>query len=92
MKPVCANCHLFFQAEKSGFYFEEGMPVSSIGCPPTDSDYAPYKLWVGDLWKCRGCGARVIVGVSQNPIVEHFQPDYTEMVKRFNPQLRVDDC
>ena len=29
MKPVCANCHLFFQAEKSGFYFEEGMPVSN---------------------------------------------------------------
>ena len=84
MKPVCASCHLFFHAEKNGFYFEEGMPVGE--------GYAPYKLWVGDLWKCLGCGAQVITGVSADPIAEHYQPDYAELVAKFSPQLRVDDC
>ncbi len=84
MKPVCANCQLFFQVEKNGFYFEEGMP--------TESGYQSYKLWVGDLWKCRGCGAQIVVGVSQGSIAEHYHPDYSEKLQQFNPNFRVDDC
>ena len=34
----------------------------------------------------------MIVGVSQNPLAEHFQPNYADVTKMFNPQLRVNDC
>lgn len=51
-----------------------------------------YKLWVGDLWQCPGCGAEIIVGVPPNPIREHYQADYQEMVAKLGAERRIDDC
>lgn len=87
MKPVCVNCKLFYRPEKNGTHFEEGRPVGSAA-----ASWAPYKLWVGDLWKCKGCGAQIIVGVPLNSISEHYHLDYAEQVKKWRPILRVDDC
>jgi len=87
MKPVCVPCKLFYQPKKNGTYFEEGMPVNEH--PPT---WSSYKLWVGDLWECAGCGAQIIVGVATEPVAEHYQPKYKSLVAKTNPLLRVDDC
>lgn len=84
MKPVCVDCQLFYQPEKNGFPFEEGMQG--------DGEWQSYKLWLGDKWKCRGCGSEIIVGTGANPVSHHFMPDYGEMVNLLQPAFRVDDC
>lgn len=85
-KPVCVKCRLFFKPKKTGAVMEEGMPNGG------DGKWGPYKLWVGDLMECRGCGDQIMVGFGRGPIAEHYQPDYAAQVQRFAPLFRVDDC
>jgi hypothetical protein len=85
MKPVCVKCRLFYRPKKNGAYFEEGMPIGETG------QWKSYKLWVGDLWACRGCGAEIIIGVG-GQIAEHFQPNYAHACQERGSLLRVDDC
>lgn len=51
-----------------------------------------YKLWVGDLWECRGCGAQILAGFGQGPLSEHYKPDYQATRERLGVTLRIDDC
>ena len=54
--------------------------------------WTPYKLWVGDLWKCPECFHEIVVGVA-GPISEHYKPDFKEIVARIGgDQLQVNDC
>ena len=101
MRPICAGCKRMYRVKKNGVYFEEGMPRGSNQpttlleeqeCTPDRHDWAPYKLWVGDLYECPGCGAQLISGVGQGPIAEHFQPDYQQWVQSLRPTLRINDC
>lgn len=55
-------------------------------------DWTGYKLWVGDLWECRGCGAQIISGVAPSPLNEHYKPDYEAQRARLDITLRIDDC
>ncbi len=57
-----------------------------------EKGWGPYKLWKGDLWQCRGCGARIIVGVAARPVAEHFEEDYAARAAALEPVVRVDDC
>ena len=82
--PVCVWCRLFFKPKKNGLTIEEG-------CPDGD-EWAPYKLWHGDLWACRGCGAEIVIGFALHPLAEHYEPCYADMKARFAPAFRVDDC
>ena len=86
MKPVCKKCGLFFRAKKNGFFFVEGMPVGG-------GVWKPYKIWLGDLWGCQGCGAEIVIGVGREPISEHYQPGFSEMLDQSKAsQLQVNDC
>jgi hypothetical protein len=87
MKPVCVPCGLFFKAKKTGAYVEEGMPRNEAR-----TEWDPYKVWVGDMYECRGCGAQMVIGFGQGPVAEHFQKDYQERVARMNLVCRVNDC
>lgn len=70
LKPICIKCHLFFRPKKNGFYFTEGKPLPSARPGLRDAAmWLKYKLWSGDLWECRGCGAQIIVSVEMAPIV-----------------------
>lgn len=107
MKPICARCDLFMRSKHNGEYFEERMPgragakreelehddygVTKVAPGPLPG-WEPYKLWVGDLWECRGCGAQVIVGVPPSPIAEHFHKDYHDRVNQTGVKRRIDDC
>lgn len=95
MKPICVPCQRFFRPKKTGFYFIEGMPTKTgaqAGTAEPES-WVPYKLWVGDLWECQGCGATVVVGVGKGSLAEHFQEDFEDIVKRLGAgQLQVNDC
>lgn len=95
MKPVCVPCQRFFRAKRVGFYFIEGMPTSTDAKPgQTGSDkWRPYKLWVGDLWECVGCGSTIVTGVGLRPIGEHYEADFALRAKQLGAaQLQVNDC
>ena len=79
---------------KDGFYLIEGMPNGNWVKPGTSEpeNWKPYKLWVGDLWKCQGCGHTLVVGVGMNPIAEHYQPEFPRYVERLNVTYQVNDC
>ena len=82
---VCVACRTFLHPKKTGVAVEEGMPKG-------DGTWGPYKLWQADLYECRACGTEVIAGFGGRHIAEHYQKNYAEVLERFNPLLRVDDC
>jgi hypothetical protein len=81
--------------KKSGYVFTEGMPKGGMPAPPGNEApdaWKPYKLWVGDLWECLGCKAQTVLGFGQNPISEHYRPEFQELCERLPPQMQVNDC
>lgn len=95
MKPVCIPCQRFFRCEKIGYYFIEGMPKHNGALPGTmePENWQPYKVWVGDRWRCEGCGAEIISGFGLAPLSEHYQPDFATIAERTGAtQLQVNDC
>lgn len=82
-----------------GINFIEGMPGPTGGLPPPVPGldeahrWQPYKLWVGDLYACEGCGAEILSGFGSSRIAEHYEQGFTEEVKRLGAdQLQVNDC
>ena len=97
MKPICVKCQRFYRARKNGYYFIEGMPRAGVkrALPGTEApeQWQPYKVWVGDLWACEGCGHELISGVGRGPVAEHYQTDFASTVERLTAdQLQVNDC
>lgn len=95
MKPICVPCQRFFKAEKNGFNFIEGLPNPHDAQPGNlePEHWEPYKIWVGDLWKCRGCGTEIVVGFCSTPIMVHHEPGFTDEMARLNAdQFQVNDC
>jgi hypothetical protein len=94
MKPICVPCQRFYKPEKCGIHFLEGMQIKQpAGRGNTEPEaWAPYKLWVGDKWRCAGCGAEIIVGTGPRPLGEHFEADFQEKLQRWTPELQVNDC
>lgn len=95
LKPVCVPCRRFFRCEKNGYWFTEGMPNGrASGHTPSGKDYdefwRPYKLWVGDKWRCNGCGTEIITGVIAGPVSEHYKPEFSDLNKQ--SQMQVNDC
>jgi hypothetical protein len=86
MKPICMNCQLFFRPHRNGTYFTEGMQDGRGG-------WRPYKIWVGDLWKCKGCGHEIIVGVPSNPLREHYEDHFDKLRTRTcAAEININDC
>lgn len=95
LKPICVPCQRFYRPKKNGYYFVEGMPIVNGAKPGTDEPgcWVPYKLWVGDLWECEGCGSTIIVGTGRSPVLEHYQSDFKEtIVATSADRLQVNDC
>jgi len=89
---------MFFRPKKNGISFIEGMPIGSPGegYPKPGMEepekWKPYKLWVGDLWVCKGCGAEIIVGTGLNPISEHYKPEFVGKCALYGPTIQINDC
>ena len=83
--------------KKTGFYFTEGMPANGQSRPQSGTvepdKWKPYKIWGGDRWECEGCHAVIIAGVAQQPVAEHYEPDFSHYMKTLKAdQLQVNDC
>ena len=96
MKPICIPCKRFFRCKKNDYPFIEAMPIGDAGLAEpgtaTPEHWKPYKLWLGDKWQCEGCGAQIVVGVAQQPLAEHYRPEFAPAVACYKPELQVNDC
>ena len=98
MKPICLPCERFMRPKRNGYYFVEGKPwgggMEWDGERGKDSlGWTPYKVWVGDVWACPDCGSQIINGVGIDPVAEHYQDGFDEVMTRTNArQLMVKDC
>lgn len=94
MKPICVKCQRFYRPKKTGFRFVEGMPISNRAQPGTaePEKWKPYKLWVGDLWECEGCGSQIVSGFARSPISEHYEPEFAGKLAALGEHLQVNDC
>jgi hypothetical protein len=90
MKPICMNCKLFYRPKRNGVYFTESMPTGK-GFPRPG--WRPYKVWVGDLWECKGCHSEIIVGVGEGPVSVQHQPNFHELrLLTEADKINIDDC
>lgn len=100
MKPVCVPCERFMRPKKNGYHFLEGMPViENHGTGKGAEGWAPYKLWMGDLWECPTCKTQIVSGVARQPISEHYLADFSRQLNLYGNQvggahklLLVKDC
>ncbi len=96
MKPICVPCQRFFRPAKNGTHVLEQMPETNPPAKPGLSEpgrWHPYKLWMGDLWKCPSCEATIVVGVGAKPLAEHFQAHFAEELELAQGDLvTVNDC
>jgi len=60
-KPICVKCEVEFRMEKAGIYVKEMFRKNK----------EVYKLWSADLWECPRCGAQIVFGFGNNPLVHH---------------------
>lgn len=94
-KPVCPKCQRFYRPKRNGTAFIENMPIGNVLVPAgTEAPHLwkPYKLWMGDLWECLGCGNEIVVGHASSPIAEHYQSNFCAEVLRLKPTITVNDC
>src|SRR5438477_543092 len=88
--PVCVPCLRFFKRLRNGITIEEGMPIRQAD---GSDGWQRYKLWHADHWKCDRCGHELVIGFGNQPIGEHYEPRYRELVTTAPHYLgRVDDC
>lgn len=71
MKPVCLKCRKMLRVKRNGVCIEEGRPIGrplKEGKPDPDVEesWAPYKLWMGDVWECLTCGLEVVIATRIN--------------------------
>ncbi len=95
MKPICVPCRRFFRPKKNGFHFTEGFPSPHDAEPGNQEpeNWKPYKIWVGDLWECRGCGTQIVSGFGSGPIRTKHDPGFADERQRLNAQqFQVNDC
>ena len=65
-KLACCKCGVSLVPENNGVYVIELFTKEEI----------PYKIWHADRWKCPICGKEIMAGYGQNPISEHYLPDF----------------
>lgn len=97
MKPICVKCQRFYRPKRNGVKFIEMMPKDGAARPTKagteePESWQPYKLWVGDLWECRGCGHLSIHGVGFGPLAERHQEHFAKECAAGNVVVLVNDC
>lgn len=79
MNFACPKCQLKLRPKKTGVALE------------AMSTWGSYQLWMADLWHCPGCGLEIAAGfgsAGQQPVAEHWQPDYEDKLALYKPAAR----
>lgn len=94
LKPICVRCQRFYRLIKAGVGTLEQMPIVSGAQPgtATPEQWKPYKLWLADLWECKGCGHQIVSGSGLGPVSHHFYIDFEASLKTYGKDVIVNDC
>ena len=68
---VCVKCEKEMRLERRGVVVEEHF-----------DDGSSYKIWGADLWECEKCHHQCLLGFSNSPLAQHFDPDFVEVQKK----------
>lgn len=92
LKPICVPCRRFFRPKTNGYRFIEGMPIVPYARSgrAEPEKWKPYKIWIGDLWYCQGCGTTIVSGVAAWPLAEHYQEGFAD--KLTADLIQINDC
>jgi hypothetical protein len=66
---VCAECEIEMRPKTNCVYVIE---MATFG---------PYKVWEADLWRCPNCGHETIAGFALEPLAEHYEDRFQEILK-----------
>lgn len=95
-KPICVPCRRFFRPHRNGTAFVEAKPRGGYLAPPgleAPEAWEPYKLWIGDLWRCAGCGQEIIVGTGRVPLSQDYHTDFeAQIASRDGAKITINDC
>lgn len=95
-KPICVKCRRFYKPHKNGTYFVEAKPRGGSLAPAgleAPEAWEPYKLWVGDLWRCSGCGAEIIVGCGNAPLSQDYKFSFeADIAATEADKITINDC
>ncbi len=91
-KPLCVSCQRFYRPKRNGTYVAEMMPSKPGALPGLMEPklWVPYKVWVADLWECKGCGHELISGYAYQPTAEKHSPDFERWMAMTT--VVVNDC
>ena len=70
MKPICVECQIEMYPHVNGcwvVYLFRGDE--------------PYKVHLGDIWRCPVCDKEVVKGIALEPILEHWKDDIKEAIR-----------
>ena len=70
-RPVCVECGLEMRPEKNG-----------VGLLDM-AEFGAYQIWDADKWKCPSCGKEIIVGFGNNPVSQHFEPEFSNVIAQY---------
>ena len=73
---ICSACNVKLEAFKNDVYLDE------------TAQFGHYKLWVGDLYKCPGCGVEIVSGLGKAPIAEHYEERFEQIMEEIKANNR----
>ncbi len=79
---VCAKCQVELRCEKSGIAVVE--MARACGTPE-----GPYQIWHADLYKCPVCGAEIVTGFANEPLAQHWEDHFYEVLEAEKQYNRV---
>ena len=68
-KLVCVTCEIELKPECNGTLVVE------------TARFGPCKLWHADMWKCPACGKEIVAGFGLEPIAEHYEPNFADIMR-----------
>lgn len=67
---VCVECNIEMNVKRNHVYVVE---VAGFG---------PARIWFADLWSCPVCGHETLAGFGAEPIAEHWEARFHEVLER----------
>lgn len=72
--PVCVDCRVRMRCHRNSvFWLEHQEVISGNG-----TGHIPYKLYQGDMWKCRVCKMEVLVGFGR--AIPRHDPQFDKLL------------
>lgn len=93
-KPICVKCACYFHPKENGIWYMEMKPLQSEA-PRGNIDpgqWAYYKLWRADLWKCPICQHELIYGSGHEPVWQDYHGGVDKVISGVGTRMKVFVC